>query len=133
MNAVSIGFQVPFLIASLFSIMALHLRAVAMSASSSLVFFFLSPVSRPSMVFSRIYKSFAVNSLTIISISRSGLTSPSSWITSGSENARTTWKIPSVALISARKLFPRPAPVLAPLTRPAISKIVRAEGTLLLG
>jgi hypothetical protein len=41
--------------------------------------------------------------------------------------------MPSTASICERKAFPRPAPVLAPLTRPAISKIEILADTLLLG
>lgn len=90
----------------------------------------------------------------MISISRIGSTSPSTWITSASSkapkftkhfrsaskrkgryrselfgNLRTTWKIPSTARTLAKKLFPNPAPVEAPLVKPAISTQVRTAGT----
>ena len=66
-------------------------------------------------------------------MSRTGSTSPSTWMTSASSNARMTWKMPSTARTLARKLLPRPAPVEAPLVRPAMSTQVRKAGTTDLG
>jgi hypothetical protein len=58
--------------------------------------------------------SLSLNSVEMISISRHGSTSPTTWVTSASSNARTTWKIPSTARTWDRKAFPRPSPVEAP-------------------
>jgi hypothetical protein len=49
---------------------------------------------------------------------------PSTWTTSSSTNARTTWQIASVSRITARNWFPSPSPVLAPFTMPAMSRNV---------
>ena len=59
--------------------------------------------------------SFKRSSSTIMSKSRMGLTSPSTCKTSSSLKARTTWKIPSTALMWERKAFPKPKPSAAPL------------------
>jgi hypothetical protein len=91
----------------------------------------------------------------MISMSRTGSTSPSTWMTSASSNApvqrvshqllvpidlpsssnyvRTIWKIPSTDLTLARKLFPSPAPLAAPLVNPAMSTQVRNAGISVLG
>lgn len=69
---------------------------------------------KPSRFFSTHSISLSLSSVWIISISRRGLTSPSTWMTSASSKARTTWKIPSTARTWERKEFPRPAPVEAP-------------------
>eukprot|EP00982_Pelagococcus_subviridis_P013538 31262-Pelagococcus_subviridis.AAC.2 len=68
-----------------------------------------------------------------MSMSPTGSTRSSTWITSGSSNARITWRMPSTALMWLRNAFPRPAPVLAPLTRPAMSTISRNGCTTDLG
>ena len=46
---------------------------------------------------------------------------------------RVKWKIPSQALIWDKKAFPRPCPLWAPFTRPAISTTFRKAGILLAG
>ena len=43
------------------------------------------------------------------------------------------WKMPSTAWMCERKALPRPAPSLAPLTRPAMSVTVSTAGTTLFG
>lgn len=68
----------------------------------------------PSRYFSTHSISLSLSSVWIISISRRGLTSPSTWMTSESSNARTTWKMPSTARTCDKKALPRPAPVDAP-------------------
>ena len=69
---------------------------------------------KPSKAFSTHSISLSLSSVWMISISRRELTSPSTWITSASSKARTTWKIPSTARTWDKKEFPRPAPVEAP-------------------
>lgn len=75
--------------------------------------------------------SLSRNSSEIVSKSLTGFTSPSTWMTSASSNARHRWKIPSHALIWERKAFPKPCPSAAPFTRPAISTTFKYAGTLL--
>ena len=69
---------------------------------------------RPSRAFSTQSMSLSLNSVWIMSISRRGSTSPSTWMTSASSKARTTWKMPSTARTWDKNEFPRPAPVEAP-------------------
>ena len=54
-------------------------------------------------------------------MSDSGETLPSTWTTSPSSNARTTWQIASASRMLARNLLPRPSPSEAPRTMPAMS------------
>lgn len=102
-----------------------------------------------SRVLSSVSSSFKRNSSEIISKSRTGSTSPSTCVTSGSSNApmqmksnkpfyknnvlsannaehvalniRHRWKMASQALMCERKAFPNPWPSAAPFTKPAIS------------
>ena len=57
---------------------------------------------------SRVCRSARISSVTTVSMSRSGDTSPSTWVTSGSANTRTTWQIASVSRMWARNWLPRP-------------------------
>ncbi len=57
-----------------------------------------------------------------------GVDVASTWMTSASSNARTTWKMPSTERTWERKALPRPAPVEAPAVRPAMSMQVRKAG-----
>ena len=50
----------------------------------------------------------------MISMSRTGLTSPSTWVMSALSNARSIMKIASTARMWDKKAFPRPAPSAAP-------------------
>ena len=50
-----------------------------------------------------------------------GETLPSTWWTSSSTNARTTWQMASASRMLARNLLPRPSPSEAPRTMPAMS------------
>ena len=54
-------------------------------------------------------------------MSDAGETLPSTWTTSPSSNARTTWQIASASRMLARNLLPRPSPSEAPRTMPAMS------------
>lgn len=73
------------------------------------------------------------SSVEMVSMSRTGSTSPSTCVTSASSNARTTWKMPSTARTCDKKALPRPAPVEAPAVKPAMSMHVKKAGTLLAG
>jgi len=67
----------------------------------------------------------------IVSMSRSGDTSPSTWLTSGSVKTRTTWQIASVSRMCPRNWLPRPCPAEAPRTSPAMSTKRTVAGTIL--
>lgn len=62
-----------------------------------------------------------MSSVLMVSMSRLGETSPSTWVTSGSLKTRITWQIASVSRMLARNWLPRPCPSDAPRTRPAMS------------
>ena len=66
----------------------------------------------------------------IVSMSRSGDTSPSTWLTSGSLNTRTTWQMASVSRMWPRNWLPRPCPSAAPRTSPAMSTNRTVAGTI---
>ena len=68
--------------------------------------------------------------MSIISLSRTGLTEPSTCTILSSSKQRRTWIIASVSRIFARNLLPKPSPLLAPFTRPAISTISTVVGTM---
>ncbi len=57
----------------------------------------------------------------IVSMSSAGETLPSTCTTFGSEKARTTWQIAEASRMLARNALPRPCPLDAPRTRPAMS------------
>ena len=59
--------------------------------------------------------------MSIVSMSDRGSTAPSTWATSSSWNARTTWQIASASRMLARNLLPSPSPSDAPRTMPAMS------------
>ena len=69
----------------------------------------------------------------MISLSRTGLTVPSTWVMLSSSKQRNTCRIASVSLMFAKNLFPRPSPLLAPLTNPAMSTISTVVGTIRCG
>ena len=68
-----------------------------------------------------ISRSANINSKLIVSISLIGSTLPSTCTTFPSSKHLTTSTIASVSLICDKNLFPRPSPLLAPLTNPAMS------------
>lgn len=86
---------------------------------------------RPSNCFCTHSMSLRRSSVWMISMSRIGSTSPSTWMTSASSNARTTWKMPSTARTCERNAFPRPAPVDAPFDSisPPVLMTLRDETT----
>jgi len=71
--------------------------------------------------FSAEARSASTSSSLIVSTSERGSTLPSTWITLSSVKKRTTSAMASVSRMFARNWLPRPAPSLAPLTRPAMS------------
>ena len=78
-------------------------------------------------------RSARMSSRSIVSISRAGSTLPSTWIMSSSSKQRTTWTTASTSRIWERNLFPRPSPLEAPLTSPAISTNSMVAGVILSG
>ena len=66
-------------------------------------------------------RSAITSSVSIVSISASGSTRPSGWITFSSLCARTTCTIACVSRMFARNLLPSPSPSCAPATSPAMS------------
>ena len=98
------------------------------SLSPDLAFFSKRPIR-----FSTVSKSAMINSKLIVSISLIGSTSPSTCVTSLSLKHLTTSQIASVSLIFPKNLFPKPSPLLAPLTSPAISVNSKVVGTVFLG
>ena len=75
-------------------------------------------------------RSFNCNSVSMISLSRIGSIVPSTCVMLSSSKQRRTWMIASVSRIFPRNLLPRPSPLLAPFTRPAISTISQVAGTM---
>ena len=92
-------------------------------SSTSLARALLLAAPRPFLAIrrSRISISEKISSRLMVSMSRSGSTLPSTWITLGSSKQRTTWTMASTSRILDRNWFPRPSPLEAPFTRPAIS------------
>ena len=69
----------------------------------------------------------------MISLSRTGSTLPSTCVILSSSKHLSTCSMASVSRMLARNLFPRPSPLDAPFTRPAISTISTVAGTTLRG
>ena len=78
---------------------------------------------------STVWRSARINSVFTVSMSPAGSTLASTWTTSSSWKARTTWQMASVSRMAARNLLPRPSPLDAPRTRPAMSTKVTEAGT----
>ena len=83
--------------------------------------------------FSRFSKSFNCNSISIVFLSLIGSIDPSTWTILSLSKHLKTWIIALVSLIFPKNLFPRPSPLLAPLTSPAISTISTVVATILSG
>ena len=62
-----------------------------------------------------------ISSRSIVSMSRAGSMEPSTWIMSSFSKQRTTWTTASTSRMLERNLLPRPSPLDAPFTRPAMS------------
>src|SRR5690606_1223678 len=69
----------------------------------------------------------------MVSMSAIGSTRLLTWMTSGSSKQRTTCAIASTSRMCARNLLPRPSPLAAPATRPAMSTNSTAVGTTFSG
>ena len=80
------------------------------------------------MRLSTVSKSLICNSKSIISLSRTGSTRPSTCTMLSSSKQRNTWRMASVSRIFAKNLLPNPSPLLAPFTNPAISTISTVVG-----
>ena len=78
---------------------------------------------------STVSKSFNCNSVSIISLSLTGSTLPSTCTILSSSKQRNTWIIASVSRMLERNLLPNPSP----FTRPAISTISTTAGTTFCG
>ena len=70
---------------------------------------------------SMVARSARASSVTMVSMSAMGSTRPLTWTTLGSSKQRTTLTTASVSRMLARNWLPRPSPLLAPATRPAMS------------
>ncbi|MCY1305656.1 hypothetical protein D9M70_554750 [compost metagenome] len=71
--------------------------------------------------FSAACRSARASSVSMTSMSAIGSTLPATWITLGSSKQRTTFTMASVSRMCERNWLPRPSPLLAPATRPAMS------------
>ena len=71
-----------------------------------------------------------MSSVEITSMSRIGSTLPMLWVTLGASKQRTTWTIASQPRMLDRNLLPRPSPLEAPFTRPAMSTNSTAAGII---
>ena len=95
-------------------------RSQASSATAA-----LSPERASRMTFacrrSAVSRSASSSSVSIVSMSRAGSTEPSGWMTLSSVWVRTTCRSASHSRMLARNLLPRPSPLDAPATRPAMS------------
>ena len=94
-------------------------------ASLSPPFAFFWPLS---MRFWTASRSARTSSVVTTSMSRTGSTEPIVWMTSASSKQRTTWTIASTSRMLARNWLPRPSPLLAPATSPAMSTNSIAAG-----
>ena len=82
---------------------------------------FLAPLDAFAIRRSKISISEKISSRLMVSISRNGLIFPSTCTTLSSSKQRTTCTIASTSRIFAKNWLPRPSPLLAPFTSPAMS------------
>ena len=73
------------------------------------------------MARSQVSRSESASSVLITSISSAGSTLLLTWMILSFSKQRTTWPIASVSRMLVRNWLPRPSPLDAPFTRPAIS------------
>ena len=85
------------------------------------------------MALSSVSISDKINSVLIVSISDKGLMCPETWTIFSSSKHRTTCMIASVSLILAKNLLPKPSPLEAPATKPAISTSSTVAGWVFSG
>ena len=102
-------------------------RSSCSLASLSLPLAFLA---RLSTRFSRLSRSASISSVSMVSMSASGAILPSTWVMSESSKQRTTCATASTSRMVARNWLPRPSPLEAPRTRPAISTKVSRVGMI---
>ena len=82
---------------------------------------------------STISRSAMTSSRSMMAISRAGSQLPSTWMMLSLSKQRTTWTMASVSRMLARNLLPRPSPLEAPFTRPAMSTNSMTAGVFFLG
>ena len=70
---------------------------------------------------STLCRSASSSSVSMVSMSRRGSTLPSTWVMFSSSKQRTTSTMAAHSRILPRNWLPRPSPLLAPRTRPAMS------------
>ncbi|EGH00209.1 hypothetical protein imdm_1532 [gamma proteobacterium IMCC2047] len=106
------------------------------SSFSSSAFSLMASLSPPLAVrvtrcncFSTLSKSARANSVLMTSISAAGSILLATWMTLSSSKQRTTWAIASVSRMLARNWLPKPSPLEAPATKPAISTNSMVVGT----
>ena len=90
----------------------------------------LATFSTRLMRFSIVSKSLSCSSVSMISLSRTGSTDPSTCTMLSLSKQRNTWMMASVSRILPRNWLPRPSPLLAPFTSPAISTMSHVAGTI---
>src|SRR3546814_7710612 len=76
-------------------------------------------------------RSASASSVSIVSMSAIGSILLLTWMTSSFSKQRTTWVIASTSRMWARNLLPRPSPLAAPATSPAMSTNSTAVGSTL--
>ena len=91
------------------------------AASLAAVLSILACLPTLAILLSRISISEKISSRLMVSISRRGFMFPSTWTTLSSSKQRTTCTMASTSLMLLRNWLPRPSPLEAPFTRPAIS------------
>ena len=89
--------------------------------------------SSRTMAFSTLAKSASANSVPMVSMSAIGSTLPATWTMLSSSKQRTTLTIASVSRMLARNWLPKPSPLLAPATKPAISTNSTMAGCIFCG
>ena len=93
---------------------------------------FLSPALAARVTFSRrfstVSRSFSCSSISIVSLSRMGSTLPSTCTILSFSKQRNTWIIALHSRIFPKNWLPKPSPLLAPFTRPAMSTISTVAG-----
>jgi hypothetical protein len=78
-------------------------------------------------------RSLRISSVSMVSMSASGFTRPSTCTTFGSSKQRTTCAMASQSRMLVRNALPRPSPLLAPFTRPAMSTNSTVAGMIFCG
>ena len=109
---------------------ALHFSSTSTRRLASLSLPDLATLTERACVFSTVARSARQSSVWITSMSDTGSTLPATWITFSSSKQRTTLTIASVSRTWARNWLPRPSPLDAPATRPAMSTNSTIAGTM---